>query len=993
MWWRKRRRPADPDEVDRRLDAVRASAEDPNALARNAARLLEGITADSYPDYWGLTLMLLAKGLIDRGVDVDLPEARAALLDAAPFLERRTVRIWAKDMRKLGIAFNRRELGDRAQNVEYSLACFRDALDHVDPDEYPDLWVELHHSTAIALHGREVGDRAVDTEQVLDHLHQADRVLVPDEFPDLWADVQYTLGYAHYDRVAGDRRQNLDRAIEHFERAYTAWSPTGDPANRGHAARSLGLAHHSRHNIGHNAHDLRRAEEYLEESLHVLSRDRFPQNWAASVEMLATLRVDNPPEEGRTEFLAAQVEAIEKAAQVHREVGDEAALRDNRMHYAYALQQVDRYGGTDNQVARAATFDRLLEDITPDSAPHKCAILASRLGELLVNMGRWVEAADAFRTANRATNLMLSGVLTRAGHEERLREGSIIARWTSYVLARLGRLDEAVVVLEQSRARSLGELVGGDASALDELRAVNPALVDAYSTARERLRAVQDRDVSGSILDRWRISKDPLPDLPSAELAATAKRVRQLRHQVDVLVGRIRRQEGFQDFLRPPNLTTVAGAAEPDCPLAYINTTPWGTVTLLVTSGLGLQPGLEAIWAHDFTEHDIISILMSPADPEKAAIPYMSGFLMRQENLVETRFEDGSSAITRGPVFGTGASQRTGRDEDGGMWRLGQRVMAPLAEKLRHLAVTQVVLIPCGSLGQFPVHTAYHHDGADAPSLLDTVDVAIAPSARVLVRARARIRETCTQPTLAGAANPMPHPTPLAFATRELERIARLFTGASTVLANSHATRSAVMSSARTASHVHLACHGTYRLGDHSPRLQFEGGSEIGLVDILRDRPFAGARLVTLSACQSAIPSHRASVDEVDGLPSGIMSTGTPAVVATLWPVDDLSTTLLMERFYTLHLHGDLTTGAGPLPPHRALCAAQRWLRQVTAGELHDYFRAEPEFAAAIERSPSGTRYPAAEAARYALHFGLTEPDVRPFAESWFWAPFLLIGA
>ena len=60
--------------------------------------------------------------------------------------------------------------------------------------------------------------------------------------------------------------------------------------------------------------------------------------------------------------------------------------------------------------------------------------------------------------------------------------------------------------------------------------------------------------------------------------------------------------------------------------------------------------------------------------------------------------------------------------------------------------------------------------------------------------------------------------------------------------------------------------------------------------------------------------------DEYVGLPAGFLQAGAPCVVSTLWAVDDMSTALLMERFYQQHLDEGLS-------PSRALRAAQRWLR------------------------------------------------------------------
>jgi CHAT domain-containing protein len=67
--------------------------------------------------------------------------------------------------------------------------------------------------------------------------------------------------------------------------------------------------------------------------------------------------------------------------------------------------------------------------------------------------------------------------------------------------------------------------------------------------------------------------------------------------------------------------------------------------------------------------------------------------------------------------------------------------------------------------------------------------------------------------------------------------------------------------------------------------------------------------------------------EEFVGLPGAFMTVGAAAVFGTLWPVDDLASTLLTARFYELHLRQGLS-------PAAALRQAQLWLRDVTRADL-----------------------------------------------------------
>ena len=105
---------------------------------------------------------------------------------------------------------------------------------------------------------------------------------------------------------------------------------------------------------------------------------------------------------------------------------------------------------------------------------------------------------------------------------------------------------------------------------------------------------------------------------------------------------------------------------------------------------------------------------------------------------------------------------------------------------------------------------------------------------------------------------------------------------------------------------------------------------------------------------------------EYTGLAAALLRAGAPAVIATLWNVDDLASSLLMRRFYD-----------GPvrraLPPDAALREAQLWLRSVTVAEL-----------ATQEAGPKAAH-------RWRLLAGT--PAETPYASPYFWAGYILIGA
>ena len=73
-------------------------------------------------------------------------------------------------------------------------------------------------------------------------------------------------------------------------------------------------------------------------------------------------------------------------------------------------------------------------------------------------------------------------------------------------------------------------------------------------------------------------------------------------------------------------------------------------------------------------------------------------------------------------------------------------------------------------------------------------------------------------------------------------------------------------------------------------------------------------------------------LNEVLSLPSGFLQAGAEGVIGSLWRVADVSTMMLMSRFYDFWLDEGME-------PHQALRAAQQWVRDSTNGEKALHFK------------------------------------------------------
>ncbi|HYV34422.1 MAG TPA: CHAT domain-containing protein, partial [Gemmataceae bacterium] len=127
------------------------------------------------------------------------------------------------------------------------------------------------------------------------------------------------------------------------------------------------------------------------------------------------------------------------------------------------------------------------------------------------------------------------------------------------------------------------------------------------------------------------------------------------------------------------------------------------------------------------------------------------------------------------------------------------------------------------------------------------------------------------------------------------------------------------------------------------------------------------ADLVTLSACTTALGEYQGGEGYV-GFSQALFLAGAHTVVVSQWPVHDLSTTLLMERFYE-NMLGARPGLKGPMAKVQALSEARRWLRELTRAEALG--RLKELGIAANEKELVGEQ---------------------PFEHPYFWAPFILVG-
>ncbi|MFI5472697.1 CHAT domain-containing protein [Streptomyces cacaoi] len=324
-----------------------------------------------------------------------------------------------------------------------------------------------------------------------------------------------------------------------------------------------------------------------------------------------------------------------------------------------------------------------------------------------------------------------------------------------------------------------------------------------------------------------------------------------------------------------------------------------------------------------------------------------------------------------------------------------------------------VYVVPHGLLHRLPLNAVRVSDGE---RLVDRHPVVYSPSASVLRYCRANRRTDRRTAVVVGDSS---SGSALTFADAQAHQITQLFT--TEVLsgpAASHAgLRKRFAAGSRPPALLHVNAHGVFDAA-HPMRSGLElPGGRLTAQEML-ELDLTGT-FVTLAACSSGASATHPG-DELLGLVRSLFYAGAPAMLATLWTVDELATAMMLGEFYRLLAEGT--------PAVAALWRSQRRLGECTAEDVITYIKTvqagQPATSAAAVRLGTtlahvlltAGEYDAAAraadavtstadadcrraAARLARDARLLSRTARPadrerrlYNHPFFWAPFLLIG-
>lgn len=564
---------------------------------------------------------------------------------------------------------------------------------------------------------------------------------------------------------------------------------------------------------------------------------------------------------------------------------------------------------------------------------------ARRWGDDAFGQGLWDEATTAYAYGREASARWYLRHVMRPDKEQGLREARHLYTYCAYALARKGDFIGAVEVVEQGRARILGEVLARDRAELTTVQSALPTEYSRYQEAVALLRQTeQDLSYSRNRQEAAQIARD----------------------QLDSAIAAIRTLPQFSTFLKVPDFAEIDLAVQAEVPLLYLLATSRGTLVLLLHRPVPNAPlEIDPLWCNALDEMTLRVWMFGPDDT-----PELGGWLgvyhQWQTNPAHTdareRWFARIEEVTR---------------------QLWDTVMSIVVKRLKLLGVQRAILVPTGLFAFLPLHATWTEQNGQRVYALDTVALSYTPSARALIHARGRVSQNAPQRVVL-VDNPQPtFGADLPYSAAEVAGVMAHFPLAR-VLRHEQATRDVVLDALSTTTLAHLSCHGVTQWINPLQSGLLMAHNEVLTVQDLASLRLEGSRLATLSACETGLVGMKLP-DEMVGLPTAFLQAGFAGVIASLWAVADVSTAMLMLYFY--HLWQEER-----LEPAVALQQAQQWLRDRTNAERVAFFRE------AMESGGVQSRLPPKIARTFFHHSFVYELASRQYEHPFWWAAFYLTG-
>ncbi len=822
----------------------------------------------------------------------------------------------ARNLGNFGFLLGKFPLGNRAANLEIAIACYEMAFTVFTREAFPEDWAWTQNNLGNAYQNRLHGDRAANLEQAIEYYQRALQVFTREAFPENWAGTQNNLGLAYFEHLHGDRAANLEAAIECYQLALQVHSREAFPANWANTQANLGNAYLYRLH-GDRAANLEQAIECCQRALQVYTREAFPEDWAKTQNNLG-IAYRNRLHGDRAANLEAAIECYQLALQVHSREAFPANWANTQANlgnaYLYRLHG-DRAANLEQAIE---CCQRALQVYTREAFPENWANTQNNLGNAYLNRLHGDRAANleqAIECCQRALQ-----VYTREAFPENWANtqnnlgNAYLNRLHGDRAANLELAIECNQLALQVRTReAFPEYhfqtkfnLGLAYQALKKWLNAHTAFADAIETLESFQRRIKSEEARRNIAEQWNKLYD---------------------HIVTVCLAMGDPYQAFEYVERSKtyNFNTFTMTSSQPFRLSYLQ---WRLDEQTALVEWYINQAEKVLQIFVVTKRDIVT--------GKTVEGEVTNLYFEAANYLNDYYDPSKDWQKELPNYLRRLTK----------WLHLDTLVANLQPTPE---IQRLILVPHCYLHLFPIHAL---PLADGQCLLDKfTSVQYVPSSQLFVSLHQQARPDFDQ--LLAINNPTED---LTHAQAEVTAIQGHFSPPLTVLNGTTATKTNLRQ-ALASNHchcLHFAGHGYFdfnhplisglvlahgrcselpaaadpnRYRKISPHYYLDLEHYLTLTEVFT-LPLKHCRLVTLSACETGLVDQKSGNDEYISLPAAFLAAGASNVISSLWKVDDISTALLMAKFYQNYFT-DLTQ-----PVALALNQAQHWLRTATQQEL-----------------------------------------------------------
>jgi CHAT domain-containing protein len=828
----------------------------------------------------------------------------------------------------LAITYNNRIRGEKADNLERAICAYRKALSVYTPQAFPQEWAMTQNNLGTAYHQRIREEKAENLELAIAAFLAALEIRTCEEFPQEWAMTQNNLGNAYRDRLGGEKADNIEMAISAYQAA-----------------------------------------------LEVYTREAFPQEWAMTQNNLGNAYRDRIRDE-KADNIEMAICAFRKALLVYtREAFPEAwAITQNNLANAYC----NRIRGkkADNLEKAITASQAALLVSTREAFPINHAQTLYNLGRAYRDNFQFPAAYKTFNTAIETVESMRSEII-RGGEADRQKlaeEYNRIYHLMVEVCLEMENKTAALEYIERSKTRNLVELFHKARSlpqnvqriSFQEIRSLlgkDEAILEWYITFNGFKVFIITHDSTQP--DVWQSSDadlEALIDFANEYINDYISQKENRKEQLEIRLENLAKILHIDEiiFRLPENCQRLILV-----PFVYLHLLPLHALTSrrlkqnIEETGclLDLFPG-----GVRYTPSCQLLQLSQRVNPtgEESSPTILFAIQNPTEDLdfTDIEVEAIAKSFNAAEVLIREKASKTGLQQQLAAWQNADIAHFSCHGFFDFSNPRKSALILAGAkITPLNPPLARGETGEDFP-------LARGETGEDFPLARGETGEDFSLPRgEAGEDFPLP--------CGEI--------GEDFPLVNGETGEDLPLVNSETGEVPPLTKGGLGGVSSDKSYIRSRRGETFDIAECLTleeifDLRLSKCSLVTLSACETGLTDIRDNTDEYIGLPSGFFYAGATSVISTLWAVNDVSTAILMIKFYELFL-------SETRPPVAiALRESQLWLKEATVQHLVDWV--------------AGCKlisYERKEEMQNSIEFG-QRPENKRYQSPHFWAAFCAIG-